>query len=44
MAAVNILRRLGDKKITVFTPYKKVKDIMEARRHAEPGTCGAQTA
>ena len=32
MAAVNILHRLDDKKITVFTPYKKVKDIMESRR------------
>jgi maleate cis-trans isomerase len=32
MAAVNILHRLSDKKITVFTPYKKVKDIMESRR------------
>ena len=44
MAAVNILHRLGDKEITVFTPYKKVKNIMEARRHTECGTCGTQTA
>lgn len=44
MAAVNILNRLGDSEITVYTPYRKVKSIMESRRHQKTGTRGAHTA
>lgn len=43
MAAVNILNRIGDSEITVYTPYKKVKSIMESRRHQKTGTRSAQT-
>jgi hypothetical protein len=36
-ASVNILNRINDNEITLYTPYKQVKEILMSRIHTDVG-------